>query len=349
MLLARRCGSRWCVVRWHGRHIHRTAAVRLGAEEPSPFAAKHRELKALERAVTAAATRVDAASEAADRLMKAEEVARKAYFERRRASQEANAELASRRAVLSAGLARATEAAVELVGLALKTTEAPPRPSPRLANDPAEVAFAPAEAPAPASPEPAPESREPAQPQAVGLGEWLNKFRDEKQTEAQRKQEEEAAAERARREEVAALIASPPIPIQHPETSAVMPRIYSATSMPQVLQVWEEEGARFGWYTALEAMRRLARLEQRGGAGRLLHDDQRLTEMLDLLCTALSQGNMTSTIRLGRSSTDLIDARTAMETLGLAGTPWHELVLAAISFEGNQRVSKETEGRPGEM
>ena len=349
-MLLLRCGSRRrCVVRWHGRHIHRTAAVRLGAEEPSPFAAKQRELKALERAVTAAATRVDAASEAADRLIKAEEVARKAYFERRRASQEANAELTSRRAVLSAGLARATEAAVELVGLALKTTEPPPRPSARLADDPAEVAFAPAEAPAPAAPEPTPESREPAQPKAVGLGEWLNKFRDEKQTEAQRKQEEEAAAERARREEVAALIASPPVPIQHPETSAVMPMIYSATSMSQVLQVWEEEGARFGWYTALEAMRRLARLEQRGGAGRLLHDDQRLTEMLDLLCTALSQGNMTSTIRLGRSSTDLIDARTAMETLGLAGTPWHELVLAAISFEGNQRVSKETEGRPGEM
>lgn len=95
---------------------------------------------------------------------------------------------------------------------------------------------------------------------------------------------------------------------------------------------------------------------------------------------------MTSTFRLGRSSTDLSDTRNFLEILGLDDTAaydvsvvprfysnfpvprsillhfssaspafysvssWIGQVLrAVIDFEGNARVSKETEGRPGEM
>ena len=54
-------------------------------------------------------------------------------------------------------------------------------------------------------------------------------------------------------------------------------------------------------------------------------------------------------LRLGRSSTDLSDTRVALENLELTHTPAYTVLRAVIDFEGNQRVTKETEGRPGEM
>jgi hypothetical protein len=120
-------------------------------------------------------------------------------------------------------------------------------------------------------------------------------------------------------------------------------------------------------YEVLEVLRRLVKLERkRGGEGGLPvrlasvgvqslrgpaldRDDPRLHAMLDLLRYALAQGAMTSTFRLGRSSTDLSDTRVALENLELTHTPAYTVLRAVIDFEGNQRVTKETEGRPGEM
>ena len=229
----------------------------------------------------------------------------------------------------------------------------------------------------------------PVQQEGVIFGQWLANFRAKEQTEAEQAAGYKAAEEARSFAALQARKESPPVPVQHPEGWRVMPVVYRATSPDDVLELWVAEGAEFGWFTVrtsvqlvlarscvklriknvcalyevLEVLRRLVKLERkRGGEGglpaRLVQsrrgpaldrDDPRLHAMLDLLRYALAQGAMTSTFRLGRSSTDLSDTRVALENLELTHTPAYTVLRTVIDFEGNQRVTKETEGRPGEM
>ena len=194
-------------------------------------------------------------------------------------------------------------------------------------------------------------------PAGTKLGQWLGGFRADQEATVERAAKAAAKLETLRLAKLAEIASIPPVPVQHPASHRVMPRIFGATQSAQLLKLCAEEGHAFGWFTALETLQKLVKLEGQAAvaaAGRnstepLDRADPRLVEVLELATHALEKGAMTSTFRLGRASTDLSDLKTALEALGLDHTPCHTAVLAVIEFEGDARVTKETEGRPGEM
>ena len=115
------------------------------------------------------------------------------------------------------------------------------------------------------------------------------------------------------------------VAVHHPESSRVTDAILGCRRPADVLALYAAEADRFGWMTAVYALKRLARLQQqqrrrpraRVGAAAAAAD-ARLARLLALVTAALDEGSMSSTARLGHATDDLEVLGRSLEQLGLA-------------------------------
>ena len=104
------------------------------------------------------------------------------------------------------------------------------------------------------------------------------------------------------------------IPIHHPEHT-ITGKILGAKSAGLLLELFDKEEQRFGWYTAVRVVNNMAKRRFSVDKG-----DDRLHRLLDLLATAAEQDSMGSRARLGRPTDDVSSARDSLKKLGLTET-----------------------------
>ena len=130
-----------------------------------------------------------------------------------------------------------------------------------------------------------------------------------------------------------------------------MPLILAAASPEVLLSLFEKEKDRYGWVTAAETIKRLAKraAKARGGRSRAAIDktDERLEALMSIPVLALSQNVMDSKARRGHNTDDLTSLREAVETLGLRehASGLHPALEAKLAEEAEEAEESE----PGEF
>lgn len=131
------------------------------------------------------------------------------------------------------------------------------------------------------------------------------------------------------------------VDLHHPQVTKVMPKLMSANSAGDLLQVFEDEckelGSReaFGWHTAKEVLQRIEKRVTKAPPHRRDFDgsDPRFAALAALFETALAQGVMGSRTRTGYQSDDLRAVKTALETLKQRESSVYAAVVAKIAEE----------------
>ena len=104
------------------------------------------------------------------------------------------------------------------------------------------------------------------------------------------------------------------VPIHHPE-HGITGKILGAKNAETLLELFDKEQERFGWYTAVRVVVAIAKR-------RFPFDksDDRLHRLLELLATAVEHDSMGSRARLGRPTDDVSSAVESLEKLKLKET-----------------------------
>ena len=126
-----------------------------------------------------------------------------------------------------------------------------------------------------------------------------------------------------------------------------MPLLLRASTLNDMLAIFEKERERYGWATAKDTINRIAKNKavQRGGsaATAALNADPRFLALLDVPATALRQGVMCSKVRLNYQTDDLTSIQRAIKLLRVPAVhPLHDLLHTKIEEE------RQEDDEPGE-
>ena len=110
-------------------------------------------------------------------------------------------------------------------------------------------------------------------------------------------------------------------------------RILSCQTARELLALWAAEEEACGWHTAIMIAKRLAKVRAKLGQGTPYRKDTRLTSYLEFVRVALTQGNMSSTGRLGHPTKDLTDLQASLKAVALADTEAYETLERRIKSE----------------
>jgi hypothetical protein len=134
---------------------------------------------------------------------------------------------------------------------------------------------------------------------------------------------------------ISSITNTPLIPVHHPEHTRVFPSILKSKSQFKLLQIFDKEQEKMGWYTCCEIINRIAKYEVKKKKGTTKFDvnDQRFLDLIHIPTMAMKQGVMDSKAKRGHSTDDLSSLKESMETLKLQNVELYTLVTEKLKEE----------------
>ena len=143
---------------------------------------------------------------------------------------------------------------------------------------------------------------------------------------------------------ISSITNTPLVQVHHPEHTRVFPLILTAKSQFNLLQIYEKEKEKLGWYTCVEIINRIAKHEgkkKKGATAAFNANDERFLGLIAIPTIAMKQGVMNSKAKRGHSTDDLSSLKESMEILNVNDLELYTLVTNKLKEEQDEEDNHE--------